>query len=422
MSEPSSKLPRANLEEKIMIINHFHSSKRPQSETVEYFKEKFAISTSSLSEWLKKETELRERYDQSQKVNSLNGVHLRHAKRKVKFKYEKINAAMDQLVETRLSTNQPINETVLRKYWIQYAKAFGVDNPKRLNGFSHGWLCHFKKRHGLDRKSLQYLKHRESPGSGDSVNASGTNESNSMVSQGHIGNSSVRTGAVGGSAGLDQERLFIHGVSHGEDRFSLPQFLTSSSTAAGVTGSSSFPYLPLDNNTTSSSNAGTAATVSGATVSSGPVNNNTSLPNSNSSLYGTVHTPGLNFMTSQPPSQQSQQTQQPSQNTSQGHQQPQLQQQHSSQQHQQPYQSSDPSYMNISVSDMERFIFMYADKFFIENCGTFPKTKEFFEQFKTKFLEERIMLSQRNLNSSVDEFFLTNGSKQSSYMFNRVNR
>lgn len=146
MASDKPKLPRATLEQKIKILDYYQNSQRPQLDTVEKFKNEVAISTSTFNEWVKHEHEYRERYQQL--VNDFQ----KNAKRKVKFKYDKINRAMDLLVQQKLERGDEISEPILRGYWQVYAHQFGVDNPKRLVGFSHGWLSQFKKRHGLSRK------------------------------------------------------------------------------------------------------------------------------------------------------------------------------------------------------------------------------------------------------------------------------
>lgn len=140
------RLPRATLEQKIQILDYFHSSDGPQLDTVEKFKDMVAISTSTFNEWVKREDEYRDRYKQ------LEGGFGKHLKRKSSYKYDKINRAMDLLVQQRLDRNESVTEPLLRDYWQVYAHQFGVDNPKRLISFSHGWLSQFKKRHGLLRK------------------------------------------------------------------------------------------------------------------------------------------------------------------------------------------------------------------------------------------------------------------------------
>lgn len=140
------KLPRATLEQKIQILDYFHSSDMPQLDTVEKFKDMVAISTSTFNEWVKREDEYRERYKQ------LDGGFGKELKRKSSYKYDKINRAMDLLVRQRLDRNESVTEPLLRDYWQVYAHQFGVENPKRLISFSHGWLSQFKKRHGLLRK------------------------------------------------------------------------------------------------------------------------------------------------------------------------------------------------------------------------------------------------------------------------------
>ncbi|GMF05340.1 unnamed protein product [[Candida] boidinii] len=64
----------------------------------------------------------------------------------------------------------------------------------------------------------------------------------------------------------------------------------------------------------------------------------------------------------------------------------------------------------LDVGDMERFIYMWADKFFMDFSSDFPRSKDIFDQFKHKFFEERLMYNQRlasqQSNNSVDDFFL----------------
>jgi len=150
INKPKSK-PRTTLEEKIMILNHYHKSNKSQADTVEFFKNRYSISTSSFSEWLKDEEALRNLYNNSNEF-------LKKSKRKLRFKYDKINEEMDKLVEERIKSKKPINEPFLRENWAIFANKYGVEDPKRLLSFSHGWLSQFKKRHGLDKQSRMLQK------------------------------------------------------------------------------------------------------------------------------------------------------------------------------------------------------------------------------------------------------------------------
>lgn len=138
-----SKLPRATLEQKIAILDYYHASQRPQADTVERFKTEVAISTLTFNEWVKREKEYRQQY------GDLDSTFEKNKRRKTRYKYDQINRAMDLLVRQKLAAHEPLTEPVLRGYWQAYARQFGVDDPKRLSGFSHGWLAHFKRRHGL---------------------------------------------------------------------------------------------------------------------------------------------------------------------------------------------------------------------------------------------------------------------------------
>lgn len=180
MPEDPRRLPRTNLEEKIIIIDYFKNSNKPQSETVEHFKEKFSISTSSFSEWLKHEEELRERYIRA--INGPRGVseNLKLSKRKSTFKYGPINEAMHKIVSERMSMDLPVTEPILRHYWSKFTKEYGVTDPKRAKCFSHGWLANFKKRHGLTKaKKVKVM----SKNAFNTYQGNGTNGSTSNISE-----------------------------------------------------------------------------------------------------------------------------------------------------------------------------------------------------------------------------------------------
>ncbi|KAG5418644.1 hypothetical protein I9W82_004172 [Candida metapsilosis] len=146
----TSKQERATLAQKIQVLDYFHSSGSSQLTTVNKFKTEISISKSSLSDWLKREDNLRHSFARQEYKLSKN------SRRTVKFKYEKINRAMDALVLKRLEKSEPISEPILREHWAVYAHQYGVDDPKRLVSFSHGWLNQFKKRHGLRRAPMSH--------------------------------------------------------------------------------------------------------------------------------------------------------------------------------------------------------------------------------------------------------------------------
>ena len=141
-----SIVPRATLEQKVKILDFYHQSNKPQLVTVDTFKDKVAISTLTFYDWVKKEHVIRQQYAE------LEGEVQRNSRRRTKFKYERINRAMDLLVVQRLERGEPVTDPILREYWQVYAHQYGVENPKRLSLFSHGWLNQFKKRHGILKK------------------------------------------------------------------------------------------------------------------------------------------------------------------------------------------------------------------------------------------------------------------------------
>lgn len=85
--------------------------------------------------------------------------------------------------------------------------------------------------------------------------------------------------------------------------------------------------------------------------------------------------------------------------------------------------------IRINATDIERFIYMFADRFFHEHQFEYPQTVKIFQEFKSSFFNERIMnirsmqnlMIQQNTSaapklavqqhqpqhvSSIDDFFL----------------
>ncbi|AET41692.1 DNA-binding domain-containing protein Ecym_8423 [Eremothecium cymbalariae DBVPG len=141
--------PRATLEQRIQILDLYHSTKITQAQIVNQFKEQVSISGSTLSEWIKKEDELRERYKDLQEKQLAKA---KVSKNKSNYKYDEMNKLMDDYVSILRLNNQQITENTLRECWQQYARYLGITDPKRLKSFSNGWLSQFKKRHGLKLK------------------------------------------------------------------------------------------------------------------------------------------------------------------------------------------------------------------------------------------------------------------------------
>ncbi len=137
---------RTTLKEKIMIIDFYKNSNKPQKETVKQFQEKYFISTSSFSEWMRNERELRERYNEALQLDLLDGVDLTKSKRKSTYKYAALNKAMQKWVTMRMKNGLPVNDPILRKEWSKIAKDHGITDSKRIKSLSHGWLANFRKR------------------------------------------------------------------------------------------------------------------------------------------------------------------------------------------------------------------------------------------------------------------------------------
>lgn len=480
MSPP--KLPRATLEQKIQILDFYHQSNRPQLETVDRYKNEISISTSSFSEWLKNEDELRERLLQAGSSFSKN------SRRKVKFKYEKINRAMDLLVKQRLERHEPINEPILREYWSIYAHQFGVEDPKRLVGFSHGWLSQFKKRHGLNKKKMNGSGTmgadgiQTSPG-GSSMAVGGVREggdvyeANFSNDETSAGNTSENTHTSENSA-LNQNGFTAtpsatsptYDIMHTDP---TPNTTAASNGAQFNTQSMAFPsngtnyafpsysmyqHLPQDTYEI----APQAARKEPQTATLMPYNYELQLraqyenqkhqleqreKAGKQSQSQSVEASRVQLQQQQDREQQ-QNLQQKQQQQQQQQQDPAQSQQNQAHSDQGPHKSQrskvglqhsrknrNPSNTTatgiantnilqdrmsqvpvedldtgsqINASDIERFIYMFADKFFNDNRHTYPQTVKIFQEFKNSFFNERIM----NLRSIQQQQLLQQAAAQ----------
>lgn len=167
----SAKPPRATLEQRLMVLDYYHRSKMSQAQIVEKFKDHISISSSTLSEWVKRETEFRARYSELQRKNLANaGIE----KRKSRFKYQKMNELMDDFVQKMKVADRPISEPLLREHWRRCATEIGMKDRKRLDSFSNGWLTHFKRRHNLSKHNSP----KTNDDSASSKNSSVTNTPN----------------------------------------------------------------------------------------------------------------------------------------------------------------------------------------------------------------------------------------------------
>lgn len=360
----SIKLPRATLEQKIQILDFYHALNRPQLETVDRYKNELSISTSSFSEWLKNEDELRSR------LNEADSNFAKNSRRKVKFKYEKINKAMDILVQKKLENGEAINEPTLREHWSIYAHQFGVEDPKRLVGFSHGWLSQFKKRHGLTK---QRMARRDSPSATDTRNKE----------YDYNGNGDMSTDE---SRASTNQSLLTNPTTTTEPTSNPPTATTNPATRRKDDLNYEFPSNFRYNNQMS-------------------FNYPMTLPNFD---YTEQFRPQYN--------KQRQDTQAVARaQVQQVHSQPAQVQPHAQlipQPLTKPAPSVDKSHPpNISANDIERFIYMFADKFFRDNNYEYPQTVKIFQEFKNSFFNERMLNSKpTNYRSAqmgnIDDFFM----------------
>ncbi|CAI5760001.1 unnamed protein product [Candida verbasci] len=341
----TSKLPRATLAQKLQVLDYFHRSERPQSETVEKFKNEISISTSSFSEWLKNENELRKRYSQADFKFSKN------SKRKVKFKYEKINQAMDKLVKGRLERGEPITEPILREHWSIYAHQYGVDDPKRLYSFSHGWLSQFKKRHGINKKRKSQEEPQNeindvpSPTDNNDFNEPPTNETNYDILQPQINRPEPQPQPTRPQLSPEIPRNQFkpqEGLS-----FSQNNVLAMNYRKQNQSPPNPQPFQPPNfNHIRRQENSGSASTTNEVIL--------------------TERIP-------QPPPQPKQ---------------------------------APPNYdilQPTTAEEIEKFIFMFADRFFNSNQYEYPQTYKIFQELKDSFFNERFI---NNRNQSSNETFI----------------
>lgn len=434
---PPAKLPRATLEQKIQILDFYHRSNRPQLETVDRYKNEISISTSSFSEWLKNEDELRDRLNQAGTPFSKN------SRRKVKFKYEKINHAMDLLVQQKLERHEPINEPILREYWSIYAHQFGVEDPKRLVGFSHGWLSQFKKRHGLNKKKMS--------GNISLVSEANNTGSNSTVGRGENDHTEER-----GSINEDVYDLnFTKNSTSSNNDTSDPEDNATDEFSTNATNSNGTYDLmnpQLSSNTsTNNNNPNTHFRQQGMNFNDGDSNINFSnyalyqqqVPQRQGSYQMNANTVRKDQASNNQASFDYQQQLRAHYEKQKQHYEQQQQQQHQHQQQQQqqqvqaqvheaqsqatqvqaaqaqaqqqqrltrsntrnisrsntisnaipnPSAPQEPeSGLNINASDIERFIYMFADRFFHDRQYEYPQTVKIFQEFKNSFFNERII-------------------------------
>ncbi|KAG7738574.1 hypothetical protein KL923_003271 [Ogataea haglerorum] len=397
------KLPRANLEQKIMILDQFHDSKRPQSEIVNYYRNQFAISTSSLSEWLKNEDDLRQRYRETQQVDSATSKSLRTSKRKLSFKYEPINKAMYKVVEERLAQNLPISEPILREYWVKFAKQYGVTDPKRLQSFSHGWLSTFKKRHGLNNMMGRDGRRQNGSSVPDQTAASSGVGPASTTSESEL--SSVMP-APEYSYPNAPPQSYDHQLAQPQPTFSNTRQQQQSRQNQG----DNQEYLMMDSNGAQQhaaphnvqseryhqydvshllNNPGSdTPSRSLAPPQSTPAAQKNQLSHTSTPHNGSVSSPVAQFQAQVQgylpvdhrfPALTPRQTR--------------------------PEPEQD---ITVDISDMEKFIFVYSERFFQQYGYQFTKSKEIFDAFKTKFMEEKLIYNSNGLKpgQAMDDFFL----------------
>lgn len=384
--------PRATLEQKIMALDWHHQNQRSQIDTVQHFRGIFAISSSTISDWIKGEEALRERYQEALEMDPRETQNAKQAKRKITFKYERINQAMLEVANDRIEHGLPLTERVLQEYWKKFAQEYGVTDKKRQMSFSHGWLATFKKRHGLNRSESKRIttERSQQPQQSDDkpVPVSSIDDINALPNA--TGNYGYNYMSVMNAPSLGQERSH-----HGE----LPHITTiASGSGSQMTPPSHAQGLREDDD-----------------VSLGHSSNPTIQPVLNQHQVQSIGRPQQQdpvqpVLARQARSLQSQISQQ--QMVPQQH-----EPTHSAEYPQltaqlQNYMPLDVRYAytaeaekpvdKVDIQDMEKFLFVYGDHFFQQFGPQFAQSRQLFELLKGKFMEEKFGQAGAG---KVDELF-----------------
>ncbi|VEU24103.1 DEKNAAC105434 [Brettanomyces naardenensis] len=392
-----------------MIIDHFRKSDKPQSETVQFFKDKYAISTSSFSDWLKSEDELRRRLREATQTDKLTGISLKSAKRRPTYKYKEINEAMHRAVEERRAQGLAISESYLRQCWVRLAPRCGIDDPKRRMIFSHGWLSNFKKRHGLTKRSLKGVRENgeeaveeeaavaaavegRSPNSPATSTSGGSSEANSLnnnvaptqsTSVELTGMLARQTGPYDYSYENDEGREGRSGQGRKQQGMQIPrnpQLLLQNQLQGQLQRSTHMQSVQAQATTTTQAN------------SQPPINSYMPLESrfSYGAIIGNQQPPQLPSFSRQihhstATQLTSSSTQPPSQETDLAE------------------DGTNQFDRKVDIQDMEKFIFIYSERFFLQYGYQFRRSHELFNKLKSMFMEEKFANSSRG--SAVDELF-----------------
>lgn len=128
---------RANVEQKVMVLDYIRDTRCTISEAVRHFihiKSPFKLSASSVSDWLRKESEIR-----SSIKHNIN-----------KYKLPHVVLMMETVVNQKLLNKLPVNDAVLIDVWkdalASYKDMYRLTDQFISKGPSKGFIYRFKKR------------------------------------------------------------------------------------------------------------------------------------------------------------------------------------------------------------------------------------------------------------------------------------
>jgi hypothetical protein len=136
-----SKRTELSIEEKVGLLDWYHSNGRNQVSTVNHFKAIFpTLNQSTVSRMLKKETELRAKL-----TAGINTTAIRNRE----VKHPQFEAAMGEWI-SRIEQlpHSRLNGASIKEVATRFYDKLEILDEERLE-LSNGWLCSFQKRHGL---------------------------------------------------------------------------------------------------------------------------------------------------------------------------------------------------------------------------------------------------------------------------------
>lgn len=138
----SSKAPRANLRQKIQVLDWMNGPPvHTQMQALRHFKSlnTFAISQATLSNWSANAHKLREEFH--------NNPNLEEYKKVPVMKYPEVTHAVEKIIEQASLDNKPITDDLIKQAFLKCLKEFGYqDSAIKL---SNGMMKSFKRRNSI---------------------------------------------------------------------------------------------------------------------------------------------------------------------------------------------------------------------------------------------------------------------------------